>query len=79
MVVAVNLSTSLNEGTIANNKFHTTSCNCVVFRLDGIQAGWIVQGQTILMDLFLSKNQSLVLGIIMDGLRNGLCSLKEIL
>ncbi|MBA3750837.1 MAG: DUF2334 domain-containing protein, partial [Nitrosopumilus sp.] len=45
-------------------------CNCVVFRMDDIQDYWINSGQTAVMDLFLSKNQSLSLGLIMNGIGN---------
>src|SRR3954454_5959784 len=54
-------------GTQANS---TKQCNCVIFRMDDIQDYWIEQGQIAPMDLFLSKNQSLSLGLIMNGLGN---------
>jgi peptidoglycan/xylan/chitin deacetylase (PgdA/CDA1 family)/3D (Asp-Asp-Asp) domain-containing protein len=46
----------------------TKSCNCVIFRMDDIQDYWLEQGQLIPMDIFLSKNQSLTLGLIMNGI-----------
>lgn len=44
----------------------------VIFRMDDIQDGfgWIIKGQLAVMDLFLSKNQSLSLGLIMNWLGN---------
>lgn len=43
-------------------------CKCVIFRLDDIQDYWINSGQIFVMNLFLSKNQSLSLGLIMNEL-----------
>jgi peptidoglycan/xylan/chitin deacetylase (PgdA/CDA1 family) len=48
----------------------TASCNCVIFRMDDIQDYWQQQGQLIPLDLFLSKNQSLSLGVIMNMIGN---------
>ena len=45
-------------------------CNCVVFRMDDIQDKWLDSGQIIPMNLFLSKNQSLSLGLIMNLINN---------
>ncbi len=45
-------------------------CNCVVFRIDDLQDYWLNKVQVSVMDLFLSKNQSLSLGLIMNGLGN---------
>lgn len=41
-------------------------CNCVVFRLTGIQDYFVNEAQTAIMDVFLKKNQSLSLGLIMN-------------
>lgn len=41
-------------------------CNCVVFRMDDIQDFWLNHGQVTPLDLFLSKNQSLTVGVIMN-------------
>jgi peptidoglycan/xylan/chitin deacetylase (PgdA/CDA1 family) len=46
------------------------SCNCVIFRMDNIQDGWLEQGQISPMNIFLSKNQSLSLGLIMNSIGN---------
>src|SRR3954453_1342519 len=48
----------------------TNSCNCVIFRMDDVQDYWIEQGQIVPMDLFLNKNQSLTLGLLMDSIGN---------
>ena len=46
------------------------SCDCVIFRMDGIQDYWIEQGQIAPMDLFLSKNKSLTTGLQIDSIGN---------
>ncbi len=71
----------LNENIVnaPNNNIKTTNniidgvganCNCVVFRMDDIQDYWLNSVQTKVMDLFLSKNQSLSLGLIMHQVGN---------
>ena len=47
-----------------------TLCRCVVFRMDDVQDYWVQAGQLAAMDLFLSKNQSLSLGLIMNAVGN---------
>jgi predicted secreted protein with PEFG-CTERM motif len=42
-------------------------CNCVIFRLDDIQDSWLHSAQIKVMNLFITKNQSLSLGIIMNA------------
>lgn len=44
----------------------STSCNCVVFRMDDIQDVFVDDAQIAAMNLFISKDQSLSLGIIMN-------------
>ena len=46
------------------------SCECVVFRIDDLQDYWISDAQKSLMNLFLSKNQSVTLGLIMNAIGN---------
>ncbi len=48
----------------------TTSCNCVVFRMDDLQDYWIRTAQITGMNLFLSKHIPLSLAIIMNGIGN---------
>ncbi|MEM3172604.1 polysaccharide deacetylase family protein [Nitrososphaera sp.] len=43
-------------------------CNCVIFRFDDIQDDFVQPAQLAVMDLFLLKNQSLSLGLIMGRL-----------
>jgi peptidoglycan/xylan/chitin deacetylase (PgdA/CDA1 family) len=57
---------SLGQETLKNNN----SCKCVVFRMDDIQDYWLQAGQLTPMDLFMSKNQSLSLGLIMNDIGN---------
>ena len=45
-------------------------CQCVVFRIDDIQDYWIEQAQIAAMDLFISKNLTLSVGLIMDDIGN---------
>jgi len=46
------------------------SCNCIVFRMDDIQDYWLNEVQKAVMDLFLSKNQTISLGLIMNAIGN---------
>jgi peptidoglycan/xylan/chitin deacetylase (PgdA/CDA1 family) len=55
---------------LGNNGTARSDCNCVVFRMDDIQDYWLKSAQLATMNQFLSKNQSLTLGIIMDGIGN---------
>jgi Polysaccharide deacetylase len=47
-----------------NNGTTISTCNCVVFRMDGIQDYWITAGQLGAMNQFMVRNQSLTLGIL---------------
>jgi peptidoglycan/xylan/chitin deacetylase (PgdA/CDA1 family) len=53
-----------------NNNSSLRHCNCVVFRMDDIQDYWIEPAQLAAMNLFMSKNQTLSLGLIMNYLGN---------
>jgi peptidoglycan/xylan/chitin deacetylase (PgdA/CDA1 family) len=55
----------VNASTIGS-----TSCNCVVIRMDDVQDYWLNSVQVALMNLFESKNQSLSLGLIMHHVAN---------
>ena len=69
LILLYYMSFSISYGLTYNSN-STKPCNCVIFRMDDIQDYWIEQGQIAPMDLFLSKNQSLSLGLIMNGLGN---------
>ena len=58
----------LSQGISSNNitELAEKPCNCVVFRMDGIQDNWLSTIQNSVMDLFLSKNQSLSLGLMIN-------------
>ena len=43
------------------------ACNCVIFRLDDIHDNWLRSAQIQVMNLFLSKDQSLSVGIVMNA------------
>ena len=45
-------------------------CSCVVFRIDDIQDYWIEQAQIAAMDLFISKNLTLSVGLVIDDVGN---------
>jgi peptidoglycan/xylan/chitin deacetylase (PgdA/CDA1 family) len=49
-----------------------TSCNCVVFRMDDIQDVFVDEAQIAAMNLFISKDQPLSLGLIMNEIGNDL-------
>ncbi len=53
-----------------NNGTTHSNCNCVVFRVDGIQDYWVGEGQLATMNQFIFKNQSVTLGIIMNAIGN---------
>jgi peptidoglycan/xylan/chitin deacetylase (PgdA/CDA1 family) len=53
-----------------NNGTAHSNCNCVVFRMDDIQDYWVKSGQLAAMNQFITRNQSLMLGIIMDSIGN---------
>ena len=55
---------------MGDNGTARSDCNCVVFRMDDIQDYWLKSAQLAAMDQFLSRNQSLTLGIIMNGIGN---------
>jgi peptidoglycan/xylan/chitin deacetylase (PgdA/CDA1 family) len=52
------------------NKSSLPPCNCVIFRMDDVQDSWIEPAQIAAMNLFMSKNQSLSLGLIMNVIGN---------
>ena len=53
-------------------------CNCVIFRLDDVQDTWLHSAQTQIMNLFISKDQSLSVGIIMNETGNDQMILQKI-
>lgn len=53
-------------------------CNCVIFRLDDVQDTWLHSAQTQIMNLFISKHQSLSVGIIMNETGNDQMILQKI-
>jgi hypothetical protein len=53
-----------------NNGTAHSNCNCVVFRVDGVQDYWVRAGQLATMNQFIFKNQSVTLGIIMNAVGN---------
>jgi peptidoglycan/xylan/chitin deacetylase (PgdA/CDA1 family) len=63
-------SLSIGNSKVEHNQSINSSCNCVVFRIDDIQDFGFEQGQIKAMDLFISKNQDLSLGLIMHAIGN---------
>lgn len=45
-------------------------CSCVIFKIDDIQDYWIEQASIAALDLFISKNLTLSVGLIMDDIGN---------
>ena len=45
-------------------------CNCVVFRMDDVQDYWLNDVQTAVMNLFLNKNHTISLGLIINSIGN---------
>ncbi|HYT01747.1 MAG TPA: hypothetical protein VEL70_02475, partial [Candidatus Acidoferrum sp.] len=68
-VIALNRNTTPNNYT-NNDVINSTSCNCVVFRMDDLQDNWIRPAQITGMNLFLSKSIPLSLAIIMNSIGN---------
>jgi len=60
---STNTSTNITSTT-------ASSCKCIVFRMDDIQDDWLNSAQVAVMNLFVSKNQSLSLGSIMHIMGN---------
>jgi peptidoglycan/xylan/chitin deacetylase (PgdA/CDA1 family) len=74
-VVGTNSSNNKNYTDNNYKNYHliqpkSSGCNCVVFRMDDVQDSWIETAQLSTMNLFISKNQSLTLGLIMNGIGN---------
>jgi peptidoglycan/xylan/chitin deacetylase (PgdA/CDA1 family)/3D (Asp-Asp-Asp) domain-containing protein len=65
------LQTSFSEIiSFGNNGTAKSNCNCVVFRMDDIQDYWLKSAQLATMSQFISRNQSLTVGIIMKDTGN---------
>ena len=60
------------DGFARTNSTSTSvvSCKCIVFRLDDIQDDWLDSVQMAVMNLFMSKNQSLSVGLITHSVGN---------
>jgi YVTN family beta-propeller protein len=61
----------VNDGSIGHMQAYASTgqaeaCNCVIFRFDDVQDHFVYPAQLAVMDLFIMKNQSLSLGIIMN-------------
>jgi peptidoglycan/xylan/chitin deacetylase (PgdA/CDA1 family) len=63
-----NIFNTAHASTIS--PFSSNSCNCIIFRMDDVQDYWLSSVQTAVMNLFLSKNQSISLGLIMHDVGN---------
>jgi peptidoglycan/xylan/chitin deacetylase (PgdA/CDA1 family)/3D (Asp-Asp-Asp) domain-containing protein len=65
------LQTSFSEIiSFGNNGTAKSNCNCVVFRMDDIQDYWLKSAQLATMNQFISRNQSLTVGVIMKNTGN---------
>lgn len=66
--------TSFSQGDFQN----PSQCNCVVFRMDGLQDYYLQKGQLAPMNVFLTKNQSLTLSLIMNSIGNDTTTINKI-
>ena len=68
------LTTNSTKGLIADEESfkngNMIGCNCIVFRMDDIQDYWLNEVQKAVLDLFLNKNQTISLGLIMNAIGN---------
>ncbi len=73
-ILIINIIPHISFATIESDGIHnkttTISCKCVIFRMDDIQDYWVNHAQIKTMDLFIAKNQSLSLGLIMNIIGN---------
>ena len=60
-------------------KTDSNLCNCVIFRLDGVQDYYTQYAQMTIMNLFLNKSQSLTLGLIANNIGNDTMVVDKIL
>ena len=69
------------SGPFTNSTYagSVSPCNCVIFRLDGVQDYYTQIAQLAIMDLFLNKNQSLTLGLIANNIGNDSIIVDKIL
>jgi peptidoglycan/xylan/chitin deacetylase (PgdA/CDA1 family) len=64
----VNFAIEINSATASlPNKNH---CNCVIFRLDDIRNGYLEVPQLSLLNIFISNNDSISLGIILNEIHD---------
>jgi peptidoglycan/xylan/chitin deacetylase (PgdA/CDA1 family) len=77
------IDTSNSGSEINVNKYHSyfhtvqqeqqskpAVCHCVIFRMDDVQDRWLEAAQLSTMNLFITKNQTLTLGVIMNSIGN---------
>ena len=69
------ISTSFSN----TEKSDSNLCNCVIFRLDGVQDYYTQYAQMTIMNLFLNKSQSLTLGLIANNIGNDTMVVDKIL
>jgi peptidoglycan/xylan/chitin deacetylase (PgdA/CDA1 family) len=64
-------TTMMSQGHFSLEAFgKIRHCNCVIFRLDDIQNWYLDTEQKKIMDIFLSKEEPLSLGLVMDHFGN---------
>jgi peptidoglycan/xylan/chitin deacetylase (PgdA/CDA1 family) len=74
-IILVNIPSSFSQEISKNG----LSCNCVVFRFDDIQDHFLNRSQIAIMDLFLEKNQTLSLALILNYLGNDTSVVHKVL
>lgn len=68
LTISILLLFTISYGSTPTNEI--SQCKCVVFRIDDIQDYWLNSSQLAIMDLFISKNQSVSIGLILDDIGN---------
>jgi Polysaccharide deacetylase len=71
IIIVITLTAIIPSNSFSiNENYNKPRCNCVVFRLDDVRDNEFRSGQIIPMQLFLLKNQTLSLALIMNQIGN---------
>jgi hypothetical protein len=62
--------TGIQVNQAVGQKASVHDCRCVVFRLDDIEKGYLENVQMTLLNYFISHNQNVSLGLVMNQLDN---------
>jgi len=70
LVSVIGIITVIQVNQVVGEKASFHECRCVVFRLDDIRKGYLESVQLSLLNYFISHNQSVSLGLVMNQLDN---------